>query len=90
VRVPIPIPRCVLLRAYKLGFGLAQKILEKIQNSLSLGSPDTAFCIVTCSGLASGGSASVQPVWCALDSVLFTIWCATWYRIRPSIFLAIL
>jgi hypothetical protein len=60
VRVPIPIPRGVLLCAYKLGFGLAQKLLEKFQNSLILGSRDTALCIVPCSGLASGGSASVQ------------------------------
>jgi hypothetical protein len=30
VRVPIPVPTGVLLCAYKLGFGLAQKFLEKI------------------------------------------------------------
>jgi hypothetical protein len=31
VRVPIPVPTCVLLCAYKLGFGLVQNFLEKFK-----------------------------------------------------------
>jgi hydrogenase/urease accessory protein HupE len=52
-------PIGVLLCAYMLGFGLAQKFLEIFQKSLSLGLPNTALCNVRCSGLALGGSAAM-------------------------------
>jgi hypothetical protein len=67
MRVPIPVPTGVLLCAYKLGFGLVQNLLEKIQNSLCLGSTDylvcTEHCIVQCPvhRLGARGSATVQP-----------------------------
>jgi hypothetical protein len=44
VSVPIPVPTGVLLCAYKLGFGLAQKLLENFQYSLSLGSLYSQVC----------------------------------------------
>jgi hypothetical protein len=67
MRVPIPVPTGVLLCAYKLGYGLVQNFLEKIQNSLCLGSTDylvcTGHCTVQCPvhRLGARGSATVQP-----------------------------
>jgi hypothetical protein len=67
VRVPIPILAGVLLCAYKLGFGLVQNFLEKIQKSLCLGSPDSAVCTGHCAMQCSAqwlgvrGSATMLP-----------------------------
>jgi hypothetical protein len=61
VRVPIPIPTGVLLRAYKLEFCLTQNFLGKKIKIRSVWAHRT----VRYTGLASGGSATVLPVWCA-------------------------
>jgi hypothetical protein len=48
VRVPIPVPICVLLCSYKLGFGLVQKFLQKYQVALSPGSSGSPVCTRHC------------------------------------------
>jgi hypothetical protein len=51
MRVPIYVPTCVLLCAYKLGFSLVQNEIENFKNfkfSLCLGSPDSPVCTGHC------------------------------------------
>jgi hypothetical protein len=78
VRVSIPVPTGVLLCAYKFGFGLAQKFLEKFQNFLSLGSSNSPVWHRTLHCALSGALAWPQlalPL-CKLSGVHETVCCS--------------
>jgi hypothetical protein len=77
VRVPISVPTCVLLCAYKLGFGLVQNYIEnfKIRSVWAHRkvrcAPDTALCTVRCTG------------WARVDSLLHCV--VRWYRAKEKV-----
>jgi hypothetical protein len=74
VRVPIPVPTGVLLCAYKLGFGLVQKLLENLKvpsvwaHRTVWCAPNTTLYNVRCTGWARVDLPMCGPVRCAHNS----------------------